>query len=147
MPVNNPFGSGGGGGGVWGEITGTLSNQSDLQTALDGKSATGHTHAQSDVTNLVTDLAAKQPLDADLTTLASLVATTNNFIVSVANAWASVTPTVVTALLDTFTSVLKGLVPASGGGTTNFLRADGAWAAPAGGGGTPVNYLSVLAGV
>ncbi len=40
-----------------------------------------------------------------------------------------------TALLDVFTSSLKGLSPASGGGTANFLRADGAWAAPAGGGG------------
>lgn len=40
-----------------------------------------------------------------------------------------------TALLDTFTSTLKGLAPASGGGTTNFLRADGTWAAPSGGGG------------
>jgi hypothetical protein len=30
---------------------------------------------------------------------------------------------------------LKGLAPASGGGTTNFLRADGTWATPAGGGG------------
>lgn len=40
-----------------------------------------------------------------------------------------------TALLDVFTTALKGLVPASGGGTTNFLRADGTWAAPAGGGG------------
>jgi hypothetical protein len=40
-----------------------------------------------------------------------------------------------TALLDTFTSSLKGLVPASGGGTTNFLRADGTWASPPGGGG------------
>jgi hypothetical protein len=33
-------------------------------------------------------------------------------------------------LLDAFTSSLKGVVPASGGGTTNFLRADGTWAAP-----------------
>ena len=40
-----------------------------------------------------------------------------------------------TALLDTFTSGAKGLAPASGGGTTNFLRADGTWAAPSGGGG------------
>lgn len=39
-----------------------------------------------------------------------------------------------TALLDTFTSGAKGLVPASGGGTTNFLRADGTFAAPPGGG-------------
>ncbi|NJM84314.1 MAG: DUF2793 domain-containing protein, partial [Tabrizicola sp.] len=32
-----------------------------------------------------------------------------------------------TALLDVFTSAAKGVVPASGGGTTNFLRADGTW--------------------
>jgi hypothetical protein len=45
------------------------------------------------------------------------------------------TGTQATALLDTFTSGAKGLAPASGGGTTNFLRADGTWAAPPGGGG------------
>ncbi len=45
------------------------------------------------------------------------------------------TATQATALLDTFTSGAKGLAPASGGGTANFLRADGTWAAPAGGGG------------
>ena len=45
------------------------------------------------------------------------------------------TGTQATALLDAFTSGAKGLAPASGGGTTNFLRADGSWAAPAGGGG------------
>jgi len=44
------------------------------------------------------------------------------------------TGTQATTLLDVFTSALKGLAPASGGGTTNFLRADGTWAAPAGGG-------------
>jgi hypothetical protein len=42
------------------------------------------------------------------------------------------TATQTTAMLDTFTSGAKGLVPASGGGTTNFLRADGTFAAPAG---------------
>jgi hypothetical protein len=46
-------GGGGGGGGTWGSITGTLSDQTDLQSALDGK----------------------QPLDADLTALAALVTT------------------------------------------------------------------------
>jgi hypothetical protein len=39
------------------------------------------------------------------------------------------TGTQATALLDLFSSTLKGLVPLSGGGTTNFLRADGAFAA------------------
>src|SRR3990167_6337836 len=48
------------------------------------------------------------------------------------------TGTQTTTLLDVFTSGLKGLAPASGGGTTNFLRADGSWAAPGGGpGGGP----------
>jgi len=44
------------------------------------------------------------------------------------------TGTQATTLLDTFTDSLKGLAPSSGGGTTNFLRADGTWAAPVGGG-------------
>lgn len=46
------------------------------------------------------------------------------------------TGTQTTTLLDVFTSGLKGLTPSSGGGTTNFLRADGTWAAPPGGVGT-----------
>ena len=44
------------------------------------------------------------------------------------------TGTQATTLLDTFTDVLKGLAPASGGGTTNFLRADGTWISPSGAG-------------
>lgn len=36
-----------------------------------------------------------------------------------------------------FTDVRPGAVPASGGGTTNFLRADQTWAAPGGSGGLP----------
>lgn len=47
----------------------------------------------------------------------------------------ALTGTQATTLLDVFTTSLKGVVPASGGGTTNFLRADGTWAAPPGGGG------------
>jgi hypothetical protein len=39
------------------------------------------------------------------------------------------------ATLPLFTSTDPGLAPLSGGGTTNFLRADGTWAAPAGGAG------------
>ncbi len=56
------------------------------------------------------------------------------------------TATQVTAMLDAFTSGAKGLVPASGGGTTNYLRADGTWAAPPGAGGgapTSAQYLAL----
>lgn len=48
------------------------------------------------------------------------------------------TVTQVTAMLNVFTSALQGLVPASGGGTTTFLRADGIFAAPPGGGGSGI---------
>jgi hypothetical protein len=54
----------GGGGAVWGAITGTLSSQTDLQTALDGK----------------------QPLDADLTAIAALGGT-GIAVRSAANTW------------------------------------------------------------
>ena len=40
------------------------------------------------------------------------------------------------ATLPLVTSTTAGLAPLSGGGATNFLRADGTWAAPAGGGGS-----------
>ena len=40
------------------------------------------------------------------------------------------TPSQVTAMLPIFTSLLKGLTPASGGGSINFLRADGQWQKP-----------------
>lgn len=61
-----------------------------------------------------------------------------------AGAFGGLTNTQVTTRINAFTSVLSGAVPASGGGTTNFLRADGSFAAPPGGvgdvvgSGTPV---------
>ena len=46
------------------------------------------------------------------------------------------------ATLPLVTSGDAGLAPASGGGTTNFLRADGTWAAPSGGGGGATQIMS-----
>jgi hypothetical protein len=47
--------------------------------------------------------------------------------------------------LPLFTDTEDGLTPASGGGTTNFLRADGTWAAPGGGGGSGLDQPAVMA--
>ena len=44
----------------------------------------------------------------------------------------ALTSTQATAMLNLFTSSLQGVVPASGGGTTTFLRADGTFATPPG---------------
>lgn len=106
----------------------------------DSASQPGHTHVISDVTGLQTALDAKQPLDADLTTIAGLTATSDNFIQAKSSAWASRTPTQVTADLipfsgDSGSGGSKGLVPTpTAGDGTKFLKGDGTWAAIPGGG-------------
>ncbi len=54
------------------------------------------------------------------------------------------TGTQATTLLNVFTDSLQGLTPASGGGTSNFLRADGSWAAPGGSGHAIYNDSGLL---
>ena len=62
---------------AWGSITGTLSSQTDLQSALDGKSATTHDHT-----------GVYQPADADLTSIAGLVGTSGFLTKTAADTWA-----------------------------------------------------------
>ena len=91
---------GGGSGATWGSITGTLSSQTDLQTALNAKVDTTRTISTTAPLTGGGDLSANRTLG-----------------------------------VNTFGAANSGVVPASGGGTTNFLRADGTWAPPPGGGG------------
>jgi Major tropism determinant N-terminal domain/Phage tail repeat like len=68
-----------GGTSTWGAITGTLSAQTDLQTALNGKANSTHTHAESDIIGLVSDLAGKAStvhthVQSDVTGLVSALA-------------------------------------------------------------------------
>jgi hypothetical protein len=53
---------GDGGGGIWGSIGGTLTNQADLANALAGKASLIHVHLISDITSLQATLDAKAPL-------------------------------------------------------------------------------------
>lgn len=46
--------------------------------------------------------------------------------------------------VEQFTSTEPGIVPASGGGTTNFLRADGAWVAPPSGGASVLSAAATI---
>lgn len=65
---------------------------------------------ESDVSGLVSDLAGKQPLDSDLTTIAALTATTDNVIQSVGGVWASRNPTQLKATLAIVESDVTNLV-------------------------------------
>ena len=126
-----------GGAPAWGDITGVLADQADLQTALDAKATTaavalkapidsptftgtvagvskamvglGNVDNTSDANKPIstatqTALDGKQPLDADLTAIAALTATTDNFMVAAASAWASRTP----AQAKTSLALVKG---------------------------------------
>lgn len=57
-----------------------------------------------------TALDGKQPLDSDLTTIAGLTATTDNFLQSKASAWASRTPAQVAADLQTLITIAQSQV-------------------------------------
>lgn len=75
---------------------------------------------EAQVTNLTTDLAAKQPLDTDLTTIASLTPASGNIMQSVSSAWASQTPVQVMTTLPLATTSLQGVMSSP---QFNFLAA------------------------
>ena len=195
----------GGGGAAWGAITGTLSAQTDLGSALSGKAAVGHdhagvysvpghghgptditgtavvdndsrltdartptthTHLESDVASLVTDLAGKAAAshghpESEITSLVTDLA--GKAASSHGHAPGDVTGTaVVTAdsrlsdartptahnhagtdinsgsidgdRLPALSTTKKGGVPATGTPSGKYLKDDGTWASPGGGG-------------
>lgn len=143
-------GGGGGGGGTPGGVDGEIqyNNAGSFGGFTAGGDATVNTAtgavtiANSAVTtNKIADTnVTTAKIADDAVTYAKLqnLSTSNRFLGRVtggAGDAEEVTGTQATALLDTFTSTLKGLTPASGGGSTAFLRADGVWTAPPGGGG------------
>lgn len=115
---------------------------SAIVTAAEGLASSDNDTSVPTTAAVIDGLDAKQPLDSDLTTIAGLTATTDNFIQSKSSAWASRTPTQVTADLinfvgDSGSGGTKGLVPAPAAGdaaASKFLKADGTWAAASGSG-------------
>ncbi len=85
-----------------------LADAAALRTAAAlGTAATADTGTGAANVPTITQADARyQPLDADLTTIAGLTATTDNFLVAVASAWASRTPTQVRTTLGLGTAAL-----------------------------------------
>jgi hypothetical protein len=107
-----------------------------LLNVADGANAYTHPNHSGDVTSVAdgaTTIAANAVSNAKLADMAT--ATIKGRTTAGTGDPEDLTATQATALLNTFTTSLKGLAPASGGGTTNYLRADGTWAAPPGGSG------------
>jgi hypothetical protein len=90
--------------------------------------APNHTGDVTSIGDGATTISANAVTNSKLSQMAAHTFKGNNS-GALANA-VDLTATQLTAELDGFTSALKGLAPASGGGTVNYLRADGSWAAP-----------------
>ena len=103
-----------------------------------GNAATVTTNAN--LTGPVTSLGNATSITANAVTNNMLSQTTSQIFKGRASAGTGnvedLTNTQATAMLNVFSSTLKGLTPLSGGGTTNFLRADGTWASPSTNSGT-----------
>lgn len=121
-----PYSGSSGGSAIWGSITGTLSAQADLAAALAAKQAT-----LVSATNIKT-INGQSIVGAGDLVVGGGGGTNLGY---VAGTRTITSDTGTDAILPLVASGDAGLAPASGGGTINFLRADGTWAAPPGGGG------------
>jgi len=127
--------------GLAGKLT-AASNLSDLASAATARANLGVAIG----TNV-------QAYSANLSTLAGLSPSNDDLLQRKAGAWTNRTPAQLTADLSAFTGDsgsggAKGLVPAPVAGDASggkFLRADGSWAAPAGGGGAATRELLTAA--
>lgn len=119
--------------------TGTASNITGILNSTSQPALTG------DVTNtagtVATTISNGVVTNAKLATMAANTFKANN--TSATAAPSDITGTQATALLNVFTPTAKGLVPASAGGTTTFLRADGTFAIPSGTNAGTVTSVSV----
>lgn len=84
----------------------------------------------------VTSIIAGTGLTGGTITTSGTIAVDTGVIAALANSntWPNPQTFSVPIVAPLFTSSVRGLVPPSGGGTANFLRADGAFAAPSSGG-------------
>ncbi len=98
---------------IWGEIAGTLANQTDLQSALDGKAASSHTHDDRYYTESEADALLGAKADAEHEHAAADISS---------GAFDG-------DRLPALSTTKRGGAPATGTPSGKFLRDDDSWAA------------------
>lgn len=128
----------GAGAGVGLKASGTLGTTT---TVLHGNAAGAPTFA---AVSLTADVSGQLPL-ANIANIGTSTVLGNVGTASAAPS--ALTTTQLTTLVNAFTTSLSGAAPASGGGTANYLRADGTWAAPPGTTGTVTSVAATAGGL
>lgn len=120
----------------------------NITASLLGNASTASALQTARTISLTGDLSGSASFDGSsnitINTTASFVGTTNLSYNNSTRVIASDTGT--NATLPIFSSTIPGLTPLSGGGTANYLRADGTWAAPPGTA-TNLGYVSATSTV
>jgi hypothetical protein len=144
--------AGGGGSASWGGITGTLSSQTDLQAALDGKAATSHSHVDAEIPNSITIDAATalsaNPTDCAANQFATAIAANGN-LTCAALTDADVPNTITVNTAATATALSANPTDCTSGQFANAIDASGnlTCGTPAGGGGSGPTVLRTAADV
>ena len=123
-------------------------------TAAEGLASSDNDTSMPTTAAVIDGLDAKQPIDQDLTDIAALSPTNDDFMQRKSGAWTNRTPTQATADLinfvgDSGSGGTKGLVPAPATGDASagkYLKADGTWATvSAAGSGTSIGLSYAIA--
>lgn len=116
------------------DVTGTLS-EGGVPVALSTDPPNAHTHVAADVTDFQAAVSANASVAANTAKVSNVSTALSIGTHAIGTLGITSDGGANDVVLPSFTNTLSGLAPGSGGGTTNFLRADGTWAAPPGGSG------------